>query len=284
MKQDAVIANPGWYADPTGRHEYRYWDGNGWSESVSDRGVTARDEAVLPPPSAPPAAPRSVGPATPAAAEPLRDVQLCHRGVVVGRRIAVAAAALLLVLGTLQVIFAYTMTLENGNTRGAVHWGVGPTINATTVLAPDDTIDHGPVSWASRGFNPPADLDREAYAMGPLFLVLLVAWLVLSATSWPSRLQRASSSRRRVYRFKARSVTARLGIMTALSASMVLLYVVTTSSLVNDGYDIDGGGWVGLVLVITLLVADVITLVVPRKHARVDRLGNLSTDGDTATS
>jgi hypothetical protein len=120
--------------------------------------------------------------------------------------------------------------------------------------------------------------------MGPLFLVLLVAWLVLSATSWPSRLYRASSSRRRVYRFKARSVTARLGIMTALSASMVLLYVVTTSSLVNDGFDIDGGGWVGLVLVITLLVADVITLVVPRKHARADRFGNLSTDGDAATS
>ena len=234
--------------------------------------MTARDEAVLPPPSAPPAQPGSVGPATPEAAEPLRDIQLCHRGVVVGRRIAVAAAALLLVLGTLQVIFAYTMTLdEHGNTRGALHWGLGPTIKATTTLAPEDTIDHGPVPWASRGFDPPADLERVAYTMGPLFLVLLVAWLVLSATSWPSRLQRASSSRRRVYRFKARSVTARLGIMTALSASIVLLYVVTTSSLVNDGYDIDGGGWVGLVLVITL-------------HARVDRFGNLSTDGDTANS
>lgn len=34
---------PGWNPDPTGRHEYRYWDGSSWTDDVSDQGVTAVD-------------------------------------------------------------------------------------------------------------------------------------------------------------------------------------------------------------------------------------------------
>lgn len=34
---------PGWHPDPTGRHEYRYWDGATWTQDVSDNGVTAVD-------------------------------------------------------------------------------------------------------------------------------------------------------------------------------------------------------------------------------------------------
>ncbi|HEX6568222.1 MAG TPA: DUF2510 domain-containing protein [Acidimicrobiales bacterium] len=33
----------GWNPDPTGRHEYRYWDGSRWTDDVSDNGVTAVD-------------------------------------------------------------------------------------------------------------------------------------------------------------------------------------------------------------------------------------------------
>ena len=29
----------GWYADPDGRHQHRYWDGTTWTEHVSDAGV-----------------------------------------------------------------------------------------------------------------------------------------------------------------------------------------------------------------------------------------------------
>jgi len=32
-----------WAADPTARHEYRYWDGNTWTSHVSDAGVTGTD-------------------------------------------------------------------------------------------------------------------------------------------------------------------------------------------------------------------------------------------------
>lgn len=40
----------GWYTDPAGRHDYRYWDGTAWTAQVSDRGVTATDAPQLQPP------------------------------------------------------------------------------------------------------------------------------------------------------------------------------------------------------------------------------------------
>lgn len=32
-----------WYADPSGRHELRYWDGTTWTDHVSDQGATSVD-------------------------------------------------------------------------------------------------------------------------------------------------------------------------------------------------------------------------------------------------
>jgi hypothetical protein len=50
---DHVLADPaayvqapppaGWNPDPMRRHESRYWDGNAWTEHVSDAGVTGTD-------------------------------------------------------------------------------------------------------------------------------------------------------------------------------------------------------------------------------------------------
>lgn len=33
----------GWKADPTGRHQFRYWNGAHWTENVADAGVQERD-------------------------------------------------------------------------------------------------------------------------------------------------------------------------------------------------------------------------------------------------
>jgi Protein of unknown function (DUF2510) len=33
----------GWKADPTGRHQFRYWDGFQWTENVADAGQQSRD-------------------------------------------------------------------------------------------------------------------------------------------------------------------------------------------------------------------------------------------------
>ncbi len=32
-----------WYPDPSGRHQFRMWDGNQWTDDVADNGVTAKD-------------------------------------------------------------------------------------------------------------------------------------------------------------------------------------------------------------------------------------------------
>lgn len=34
---------PGWYADPSGRHQYRYWDGASWTADVADSGQASVD-------------------------------------------------------------------------------------------------------------------------------------------------------------------------------------------------------------------------------------------------
>lgn len=38
-----------WYADPRGRHQYRYWDGEAWTDHVADNGVAAIDPLNPPP-------------------------------------------------------------------------------------------------------------------------------------------------------------------------------------------------------------------------------------------
>jgi type II secretory pathway pseudopilin PulG len=32
-----------WYTDPSGRHQFRMWDGNQWTDDVADNGVTSKD-------------------------------------------------------------------------------------------------------------------------------------------------------------------------------------------------------------------------------------------------
>ncbi len=44
------MADASWHPDPTGRHEMRYWDGQQWSESVSDAGVVTDDPPAWPQP------------------------------------------------------------------------------------------------------------------------------------------------------------------------------------------------------------------------------------------
>ena len=44
-----TMASPGWYADPSGQHERRYWDGATWTTLVSDHGRTTTEPSVPPP-------------------------------------------------------------------------------------------------------------------------------------------------------------------------------------------------------------------------------------------
>jgi len=38
-----VSSPAAWHADPTGRHDHRYWDGERWTEHVADAGVASTD-------------------------------------------------------------------------------------------------------------------------------------------------------------------------------------------------------------------------------------------------
>ena len=40
---NGATAEPGWYDDPCGRHEHRYFDGEDWSDNVADQGVPSID-------------------------------------------------------------------------------------------------------------------------------------------------------------------------------------------------------------------------------------------------
>jgi hypothetical protein len=44
-----------WYADPTGRHQHRYWNGSEWTDQVADDQVTATDPPTMPSPGTAPA-------------------------------------------------------------------------------------------------------------------------------------------------------------------------------------------------------------------------------------
>jgi Protein of unknown function (DUF2510) len=61
----------GWQPDPTGRHQYRYWDGSVWTDNVSDDGATSIDPfAPAPPAPQPPPAPTAPAPTTPTTSGP----------------------------------------------------------------------------------------------------------------------------------------------------------------------------------------------------------------------
>ena len=51
-----VVTPPGWYPDPFGRFQYRYWAGEAWTANVSTNGTAAIDQPVgVPVPRAMPA-------------------------------------------------------------------------------------------------------------------------------------------------------------------------------------------------------------------------------------
>jgi hypothetical protein len=59
------MAGEGWYPDPSGKHEQRYYDGTQWTEHVSNGGVTAVDPVPTGPPTMSTTAAMPVAPATP---------------------------------------------------------------------------------------------------------------------------------------------------------------------------------------------------------------------------
>jgi hypothetical protein len=52
------MSEASWRPDPTGRHQYRYWDGSGWTDAVADNGLQSTDTLDAPIPSVQPTEPQ----------------------------------------------------------------------------------------------------------------------------------------------------------------------------------------------------------------------------------
>lgn len=82
---EAVNWPPGWFRDPTGRHDHRWWDGAAWTGHVADAGVASSD--ALPAADTPASgAPGSGAPASPlhTAGTPTSNDQVAVVALVVG--------------------------------------------------------------------------------------------------------------------------------------------------------------------------------------------------------
>ncbi|MDQ1481429.1 MAG: hypothetical protein QOI44_2290 [Actinomycetota bacterium] len=58
-----MMESAGWYPDPSLRHEYRYWDGSVWTDTVADSSLVTVDPLIAVPASQPVAAPPFASPA-----------------------------------------------------------------------------------------------------------------------------------------------------------------------------------------------------------------------------
>lgn len=284
MSTVAITPPADWYPDPSGRHHLRYWSGGAWSGYVSDAGAVGEDPEPAPGVIGEPSpqwspspygatfAPIPVAPATPQTTRPLRECRAVGPAVPVARRVANVASALLIGLGTLEVVF----------------WAVFNS-SASSVGGPDVPFD-GAVFWGTRGnldVDPGAFWVYGVYVMGPVFLAALIVRLVVAAVSPVKhtvsgyRLAQHGVSPPTYY-FKAQATVVWLGVGATLSLGMVAFYLWLTSSISDQGYDIRAFGWVGLALMVTMAVGDLTALVVPRgERLLVDRSGNLYPEAQT---
>lgn len=111
---DGLTWEPGWFPDPTGRHDHRWWDGAAWTAHVADAGVAGSDPIdgpdVAPPPAGPTQTPRpAMGPAAgsggrPASQRGVGNDPVAVTALVVG--IVALLTALLPALGLVPAVAA----------------------------------------------------------------------------------------------------------------------------------------------------------------------------------
>lgn len=155
------IREPGWYADPLGRHQYRYWDGANWSDHVADRGVASWDPMAGPAAPVPPAY-GAMGPAA-VAGRPRRH----RRKLWLGLGLAVVLAAVAV------AVFAFFASRVDGAGAFARELDAEGSTLVHTVRAPDDTVVLIRVVPSDSGFDPvigvstdDATIDRYADFFG----------------------------------------------------------------------------------------------------------------------
>ncbi len=92
----SMTSPPAWLADPTGRHQHRYWDGSLWTDHVSDHGVVSSDSPIAMAPPAPTGAAAPWAPGTPAPVASPSRAPLTTKAVAANVIVVVGAAMLFL--------------------------------------------------------------------------------------------------------------------------------------------------------------------------------------------
>jgi hypothetical protein len=170
-------APSGWYPDPTGRHELRYFDGQ-WTVHVSSRGVNSIEMSTAAPA---PVAGRPVPPPPPAAGgyPPFTPAQMVA-GSPPPSRLTLTATTWLVVLGALGVIISVFLTWATATVRygfgvvgtGSAHLtGVGRFVGIVVAL--------GVVALSAPAFMGKAVARRRVVgliAVLAVFMVLVGVW------------------------------------------------------------------------------------------------------------
>jgi hypothetical protein len=140
MSEQGGTAPAGWNPDPTGRHQYRFWDGSQWSDQVSDVGQVTSDP-LTPPPGGPMAA-RTGGPG--GSSTGVRTLLLIGAGVVV----LVVVGIVLLLNGGDDDGGDSTSTAEGpelgtGDVQATLRWDTGDDMDLHVIDPDGDEIYFG---------------------------------------------------------------------------------------------------------------------------------------------
>ncbi len=268
-------APAGWYADPMGHHEFRYWDSVRWTDRVSDHGITASEvfgaAPTMPSPTqaavVPPAPVAAVVPPTPVAARsdtppmappPAGDT----------RAIAVPTngwlywgGQMVLLLGIVGYVLIAT-----------VGWGFSLAASGT---------GNPPIYLGSRSVG----LLTEYYVPG--VLLALLPWLVVGFLPRVDRKFRNRHSREtltaelglRSWRvttaYKGRSYRWRAIVATVLAALAVVAPIAAATAASSAGFTLAPVASVLIIAGALALVGTVMMLFTPYRRVRVDSEGRV---------
>jgi hypothetical protein len=126
---ESVRWPPGWFPDPTGQHDHRWWDGAAWTEHVADAGVAGRAPLT---PSAPPSGPPAARPGADRAARPTSSDPVA--GIALGVAILALPVALLPGLGLIVPIAAVALAfIARSRVRASGRGGDGAALAALVI-------------------------------------------------------------------------------------------------------------------------------------------------------
>ena len=116
----------GWYTDPTGRYEYRYWNGSQWTTEVSSAGTSTADASTMDPSMA--NTPPAPGTAAPSAPPPPTQpaVQVTQKsgsaiGTIIGVALGVIAVIVLILILLISSFMRRVLSRRGGGRRVIYH-------------------------------------------------------------------------------------------------------------------------------------------------------------------